>query len=155
MTAIKLDGGVGLKFTRVVDEITRGPNDVDDGGAEVVGRDYWVKRSSEQVLQLADQVLAVVKEFDPTLSLKYNKHYIGIAKDGVARNFIWLGPARSHLRLNISLPKDDTIIAELDKSGLNLMGYKWGAYRIRLSQSDDVGHSELIKTLLKKSYESF
>lgn len=154
MTAIKADGGVGLLFTKVVCESDTGPDGGGEGPAEGANRADWEKWSSKHVLELADRVLLLLREIDSALSLNYTSNYIGLAKDDIAKTFIWLTPMKSYLRLNVTLPKDDETSAELEGSGLKLMEYKWGAYRVRLSEQGDIDqHSDLIKSLLKRSYD--
>jgi hypothetical protein len=43
---------------------------------------------------IADQLLGIVREFDPSLAMKYNKFYIGLAKDGRANKFVTFRPLR-------------------------------------------------------------
>ena len=62
--------------------------DEDEEIAEVTDRAYWEKRGSKQTLAMADELLGVVREIDPGLELKYNKFYIGLAKDGHPNNFV-------------------------------------------------------------------
>lgn len=154
MTAIKIDGGIGLMFTQVVDERTLGLVDDDEGVSVVMDRSYWEKQTPKQIMDLADQVLTIVQGIDPDLGFKYNQSYIGIAKDRVANNFIWIDPSKSRLRVNVKLPKDEQLAAELEDAGLDLMDYKWGAHRIRLKPGDIEEHGDLIKKALSMAYEN-
>lgn len=39
-------------------------------------------------IAVADQLLEIIREFDPAITLKYNKFYIGLAKNGRPNNFV-------------------------------------------------------------------
>ena len=81
MQALRIGEHVTLVFTTVMDELSRGLVDEDeDAAAAPTDRAYWEKRSSGSSLAIADDLLGVVKEFDPILELKYNKFYIGLSQ---------------------------------------------------------------------------
>ncbi|MCE5278594.1 MAG: hypothetical protein ABFD92_01460 [Planctomycetaceae bacterium] len=151
MTAIKADGGIGLNFTKVLDERSLGVVDEDED-IVVTDRAYWEKRTPKTIMELADRILGIVNETDPAFNFKYNKFYIGMAKGGITNNFIWCELNKSHLRLNVRLPKDESLSGQLDEAGLDLMSYKWGALRIRLKPEDLPKHVGLIKMVLDKAY---
>ncbi len=47
---------------------------------------------------MVDQLLGIVHEFEPALELKYNKFYIGLAKDGrQPQNFVVFRPGKKFL----------------------------------------------------------
>jgi hypothetical protein len=66
-------------------------------------RSYWVQRSSSASVSIADDVLALVNSLTPGMQLKYNKHYIGLTRYGIADNFVQVRPRRSHAVLEIRL----------------------------------------------------
>src|SRR5438105_1286538 len=83
MQALKVAEHTTLVFTKVMDELTRGVVDEDeDAEAAPTDRAYWEKRGSKLTAQLADELLSIGREIDPSLELKYNKFYIGVSKDG-------------------------------------------------------------------------
>src|SRR5438477_4003691 len=79
MQALKVNDDVALVFTTVMDELTRGLVDEDEEVQEVTDRGYWESRGTKATLAMVDQLLNIIHEFDPTLELKYNKFYIGLA----------------------------------------------------------------------------
>src|SRR6266446_6217112 len=87
-----------LVFTTVMDEVSRGLVEEDEE-ATPTDRAYWETKASKPTVAVADQLLAIVKEFDPALALKYNKFYIGLAKNNRANNFVRFIPKRSALNL--------------------------------------------------------
>lgn len=155
MTAIETESGVGLNFTKVLDEMVLGMPDEDEGINEPTDRNYWeTKRSNKKMVSLADKILEIVKEIDSSLELKYNKYYIGLASAGVAKNFALCKPKKEFMRLEVKLRKDENINSKLDESGLNLMDYtRWGRYRINLKEKDLNENINLIKELLELAYK--
>lgn len=155
MTAIETESGVGLSFTKVLDEMVLGMPDEDEAINEPTDRAYWeTKRSNKKMVGIADKVLKLVKEINPVLEAKYNKYYIGMAANGVANNFAVCKPKKGFMRLEIKLKKSDEISEKLEESGLSLMDYsRWGSYRINLKENDLAENSELLKELLQLAYD--
>src|SRR5271166_730209 len=89
MQAYKVGEHLTLIFTTVMDEMTRGLVDEDEiAESTPADRSYWESKGSKATVAAADQLLSIVKEFDPALELKYNKFYIGLSKDGKVNNFV-------------------------------------------------------------------
>jgi len=57
-----------LIFTTVMDKFTRGLVEGDEE-ATPTDRAYWEAKASKETVAIADQLLAIVKEFDPDLTL--------------------------------------------------------------------------------------
>ena len=146
---------VSLIFTTVLDEVNLGLVDEDEETKEVTDRNYWETiKGTKQTVALADQLLDIVKEFSPNLELKYNKYYIGLAKDGQPNNFVIFRAKKSSLLFEIRLKQSPEIQDKLDEAKLDTMDYdnKWGRYRIRVDKNDIVKHKELLKNLMKQAY---
>ena len=47
-------------------------------GREPRDRAYWEAKGSPATLEMTDELLALVREVEPGVALKYNKHYIGL-----------------------------------------------------------------------------
>jgi hypothetical protein len=72
MQAIKIGDNVTLVFTKVMDEMVRGLVDEDeDADAAPTDRAYWEDRGTKATVHLADQLLEIARECDPSLELKY------------------------------------------------------------------------------------
>src|SRR5579859_4530725 len=79
LNALQIDGKILLNFTRVLDEISSGTVDEEElNEREATDRDYWREKGSDASLALADECLELLKGIDHTLSLTYNKYYIGL-----------------------------------------------------------------------------
>ena len=95
MSALKLGNQVGLVFTTVIDQLSLGLVDDDEETQEVTDRSYWEQRGSKKTVAVADEILELARQFDESLELKYNKFYIGLARNGIATNFLILRPMKS------------------------------------------------------------
>jgi hypothetical protein len=157
MRAIKVGEHISLSFTTVIDEMSRGLVDEDeDANAAPADRTYWESKASKQTVAVADQLLAVVREFDPTFDLKYNKFYIGLSKNCYAYNFVIIRPRRNFVICEIKLIQSDETQSKLDGSGLETLDYdtRWGLYRIRLGTGDFLNHVELLKDLMRLAFDT-
>lgn len=156
MQGLRIGENVTLVFTTVMDELSRGLVDEDeDAAAAPTDRAYWEKRSSKPSLALADELLQVVKEFDPSLELKYNKFYIGLSRDGQPFNFVEFKPQKNLLKLELALPQTDDLDAKVEAAGFDAMDYdkQWKHYRLRLTKSDLSSKAEALHDLMKLAYE--
>src|ERR1051326_1984432 len=88
MSAYKFGNEIGLVFTKVLDEMPLGLVEEDEEVKETTDREYWLKRASDSTVKMADEALEIIKSFKPSVSLKYNKFYIGLAEDGHVNNFV-------------------------------------------------------------------
>ncbi len=156
MQALRIGDAITLVFTKVMDELSRGLIDEDeDAEAALTDRAYWERKASKATVALADDLLTIIKDFDPTLSLKYNKFYIGLARDGQAYNFVVFRPRKGHMILELRLPENDDLTAKVDQSGIETLEYdkRWRAYRLQLTNSDVSTKAGVIKELLRLAYD--
>jgi len=123
---VEVNGAFTLVATRVVDLVTLGTEDEDIG--ETVDRSHWERKASRESLALTDRLLALVLEVESGLSLKYNKHYIGIASHGVARNFVSFKPRKQHVIMQFKMPRSEEVTARSTEAGLDMLAYdqRWG-----------------------------
>ena len=155
MQALEVGGNLTLVFTKVVDELSRGLVDEDeDAAATPTDRAYWVKRATQATVGLADQVLDILRDFDPTLNLKYNKFYIGLEKDNQPYNFVIFRPKKKHINFELRLPQSADLDAKIDDADLDTLEYdkRWSSYRIRLTKEDVKTKSEVLKKLANDAY---
>lgn len=156
LQALKLDGGITLVFTTVVDELVRGPVDEDEEVQEVADRGYWENRGSKATLATLDALAAMVRELDPELELKYNKFYVGLAKDGQPHNFVVFRPRKTALLLTVRVKASPDVQSKVEESGLEWLDYdkREGGYRIRLSGDDVTKHADMLRRLVEMAYRS-
>ncbi len=155
MQALKIGDSVTLIFTKVMDEMTRGLVDEDeDAEAAPTDRAYWEQKASKATVSLADDLLAIVKQFDPVLTLKYNKFYIGLERDGMAYNFVTFRPRKGHMLLGLKLPESENINQKIEKAGIDTLEYdkRWTTYRLQLSKADVSNKAEVLKDLMRLAH---
>jgi hypothetical protein len=156
MQAFQANGGVALVFTTVMDELTRGAIDEDENAQAVTDRSYWENHGGRATLPLVDQLLNIVREIDPTLGLKYNKFYIGLATDGQPNNFIVMRPRKSTLLLTVRVPSSTDVQSMLDASGIETVDYdkREGGYRIRIVEEDLIKRADILRELIRQAYDA-
>lgn len=156
LQAVRVDSKVGLIFTRVLDELPLGLIDEDEDVQEPTDRGYWVDKGSAQTVKLAERLIEMAQEFAPGYELKFNKHYIGAAKNGIANNFVSFRPQKSAVRFEPKIPKSEDTTRRLDEAGLELLEYnhRHGNYKIRLSKEDVAAHSDLLVDLMRMAFEA-
>lgn len=155
MQAVKLGDNVSLICSTVLGQMRLGLVDEDEELQEITDRAFWEKRASKATVSDADGLLSIIKTFDPAFELKYNKFYIGLAKNSQPSNFVLFRPKKDWLRMEIRLTKSDEMQARLEDAGLDLMDYDnhWGRYRIRLAKGDVQKHNAFLTELLELSYK--
>jgi predicted transport protein len=157
MQAFRLnDDNVGLVFTTVLDELSRGLVDDDEEVQEVADRGYWESRGSKATLAMVDQLLQIVHEFDPGLEPKYNKFYVGLAKDGQPHNFVVFRPRKNTLMLTVRLQPSAETQTRLEGSGLEVLDFdkREGGYRIRLGMDDVDKRRDVLRQLIEMAYRT-
>jgi hypothetical protein len=100
-------------------------------------------------------LLAIAREIDPSLELKYNKFYIGLSKEGQPFNFAIFRPKKKTINFEVKLPRADEIDAKIDQAGIEALEYatRGGAYRLPLHKNDIAKSRELLKELMQASYQ--
>lgn len=157
MSAYKYGEDIALIFTKVLDEMPRGLVDEDEEVREVTDREYWLKRGTQDTVKMADDMLEIIKTFTTGFELKYNKFYIGLAKDGHPNNFAIFRPRKKDLNIEIKLSQSEEIQTKIDEAGLDDMGYDntWGNYRIRVAKNEIKQKQVIFKFLLETAFNNF
>lgn len=154
LQALEVGGSLTLAATKVLDTSTLG-NEDDDEGAQATDRAYWESRATKKTLATTDNLLELIHKAtnDPTISLKYNKHYIGLARDGVADNFVTFRPRKDTTVTEFKIPRSDELTARLDETGLDVIAYqnRWGQYRVRLTEKDITKYEDVLIDLIRRA----
>jgi hypothetical protein len=155
MQAFQVGDSISLMFTKVLDLVQVSIDEEEEEGYEPTDRAYWEQRTGKTNLALVDELLDLAKEFDPSLSLKYNKFYIGPARNGQADNFVIFRPRKNYVRLEPKLERTDEMQAKLEDAGVDVMDYnlRESRYRIRLAKGDVAKHRDLLLDLMKQAFE--
>jgi len=138
-----------------MDELLRGLVDEDeDAEAAPTDRAYWEKRATKATVALADDLLGMVKQFDPSLELKYNKFYIGLSREGQPYNFVSFRPKKSNINFELKLPQTEELDAKIEEAGIETLEYnkRWGLYRLRLTKEQVKTKADTLGELMQLAY---
>ncbi len=153
--AVEISGSFTLVATRVLDLVLPGTDD--DDASEPVDRKYWERAASGESLEIVDLGLEIIRKAGIEISPNYNKRYIGLQVDGIARNFVVFKPKkRDFTVVAFKIRRDETLTEELEEAGLTILAYnqKFGQYRVRLTKRDVSNHEGLLTRLVKKAHET-
>jgi hypothetical protein len=153
MRALDVGGVLTINATTVLDLARLGTEEEDEPG-QPTDRAYWIHRGSESSVAVADAILELVNQVTPGTALKYNKYYIGLARDGVAATSIIVRTRKDQrLMAEFRIPRSDEVSAMIDDAGLDSLEYnkRWGHYRIRLSNQEVVTNRELLLELIRRA----
>ncbi len=143
-------------FTRVVDEVRRGTDDSEE--SPVLGsREETAKHSSKPIMAMLDSLFDEVRKLDPGLSLKYNKQFVGLQKDGNPGNFLTFRPRKKALLLNVRIDVTEELTARIDEVGIEVLSAGSDKYRLRLSEADLTNEAilQFLRDLMKSSHDSW
>ena len=151
LNTIQIGEQIALIFTVVLDHrLGLAPEEEEE--QEVTDRAYW--GSSKTTVEMADEVLQLLKTFDQDLALKYNKFYISVSKDNKPLNFVIFRPKKTSLGVEPKLKKTEEIEIMLDSANLDVLEYdtRNQRYRIRFSKDEVQKHQRLLKEILGRVY---
>jgi len=154
MNAVQLGDAVSLVFMTVLDQLRLGLVDEEEEAHEATDRTYWESRGTKATVAMADELLEIVRSLDPNLELKYNKFYIGLARENQPNNFVQFRPQKNAIRIEPRIPKTDVIEQRIEAAGLDVMDYdtRWGRYRIRLGKGEVKKHQDVLRELFDAAY---
>lgn len=155
MKAVKVGESITLFFTTVLDVLALGTEEEDD--REVVDRKYWETKGTKESLKLTDTLLTLVDEIAPGYVLKYNKHYIGLQKQGLSQNFVSMVPRKKVVLLNAKHDQVEELTSMLKETDMDVLAYdkQWSQYRLRLTESDIQQNKQTLLHLMSKAYASY
>ncbi len=138
VTAYEYDEKYFVTFNKILDEVQFGLVEEDEEVREVTDRNYWIERGTNRTVGVADDALKLIKDINPSYELKYNKFYIGLAKNSIADNFVLFKPQKKITRMEIKLQKNQEIEEFIEGSGIELLDYmsRGRRYRINLKPGD-------------------
>lgn len=156
MSAYEINRQVALTFTTVMDELTLGLEGDDEEVQVPTDRAYWEERGSKETLKMVDDMAAIIHNFAPQFELKYNKFYIGLARDGQPNNFVIFRARKNTLCVEIRLSQSEEIRQKLETSDIEVIPYdkRWGRYRIRVDKEALATQRELLTDLLKLAHQN-
>lgn len=153
MNAFKFGDDLGLVFTKILDEMPLGLVDEDEE-REIkqisTNRDYWLKKGSNETMQLADKLLEILNEAGVNLQFSYTRVNIRLSKNGQVIPYLIIKPRKkSHIVLILKAQKSDDIDKIIENSDFDDMGYmaRGSRYRLRISNEDLTIKKDALKEL--------
>jgi hypothetical protein len=156
MQALGFGDQVSLTFSTVLSELQLGTEEEDEA-PEPTDRAYWDSKAGRQTMEVMDSVVALVKSIDPTFAPKYNKWYVGLARNNQPLNFIIFKPKSRWVRMEVKLEKSEDIQKRLEDAGIDLVEYntREGRYKFRLSKGDAEKHASILTEVFRESFDAF
>ena len=153
MNAFQVGEYMTLSSTTVLDLVQLAPDDEDEALSPPTDRGYWESKGSPKTLEIADEVLKLIQSEDPGVEFKYNKHYIGLGRNGMPDNYVTFKPRKEVLGALFRIPRNDGTTEFLESSGLDVLEYdkRWGHYRARLTKSDLDNRRDAIAELIRQA----
>lgn len=155
VSAHKVGNDISLTFTKVIDRVTLGSDEEDV--YEVTDRNYWENRSTTKIMKEVDAIFKDLGQYTSGYELKYNKFYVGLAKDGIAKNFISFKPKKSFLHFLFKTNENQELLKKIEDTGLDVTyDSRWRQYRVKLQGFDDYKkHEALIRECVETAMEYF
>ncbi len=155
VSAYKVGDDISLAFTKVIDRLTLGSDEEDE--YEVTDRNYWENRSTKKIMNEVDAIFADLGQYISGYELKYNKFYVGLAKNGIAKNFIYFKPKKSFLHFFFKTNENQELSQKLEDTGLDILyNSRRRHYRVKLQGFDDYKkHEALIRECVETAMEYF
>ena len=153
---LEVNGAFTIVATRVLDLMPLGTDEEDEG--ETVDRAYWQQKASPGSMSVVDQLISVVQTIEPGLEAKYNKHYIGLANNGVPKNLVIFRPrSGGYVLAEFGIPRSDELTARLIEAGLDVMDYniRWRKYRVRVTAQDLENHESELRYLVETARNTY
>ena len=153
LNALEVGGNVVLDFVRVLDQRLLRRDDTSITNIQPADRSYWIEKSREPIIQLADELLTIINEkAQAPQQLNYNKYYIGLS-DGIrSKNFIRFRARKKFLKVVIPGGWSEERSARFEEAGLEA-DEKDGRLIFNLSPSALKKHNDLIRSVIHEVVE--
>ena len=154
MNAHKQGDNIALTFTKVLDRVSYATDDEEE--FEPVDRSFWEKKTPKKVMAIVDEIYEDLPGIKDNYSLKYNKAYIGLAQDGVAKNCIYFKPKKSFLAFFMKCLDCEETENLLSDAGLDATADpRHGRVRIRFKNVGEYKENRnMISEFLAKWFEN-
>ncbi|MBK8483499.1 MAG: DUF262 domain-containing protein [Saprospiraceae bacterium] len=131
--------------------------ELDEIESEVKDRAYWDENSSKESLELLDECLKIINEFQPLISFNYTQSYIRLTKEVKRQNFVLFLPKQAFIRAELFVVNSDEWVKKLEESGfkVNSVGKRSGRIKFRISRENILSNRPLLRELFSQSYDNW
>ncbi len=149
LNALRIDDSyIVLDFVRVLDQRLLRRDDTSITKPPPADRSYWINKSSEPVIRLADELLGIINVTAQTRwQLNYTKYYIGLSDGHRSKNFIYFRPRKKFLQVVIPGSWGEELSARFDEVGL-AADQKDNELVFNLYPADLKKHNELVSSVI-------
>ena len=156
VSAIKIDDHLALMFTKVLDQVQVGGVDEDIEVQAPATRSFWEERSAREILGVVDSLVQMIKGFDALLEPKYNRHFIGLARNGRPENFVVFQPRKQWLRLGLALSQSDEWSRRFEQAGVKgEFDPRWRRYVLTLDPADLQKHQAILQEAFRQAFDEW
>ncbi len=153
LRALQLGDALTLSATTVLDRSSMVDYEEEElNASEPADIAFWEKRGSVATVKLTGEFLPLIQEVtkDKRLHLKYNKHYIGLAREGLADNFIIFYPRKQFVIVELKMARSEELRSRVEDSGIEMLDYDAvnGRFRLKVSPGDVERNRELLSELI-------
>jgi hypothetical protein len=152
MRAIQVGNAMTLVFTRVLDERRIRAAVDSEVPPEPTDMTYWERKKGKGSLDTVVRVFAILRRVAPDAEPRFNKHYVGVARDGVADNFVVIYPKKGWVWVCPKLARTPETDQALEEAEVEVGDYDvpQGRYRLRFRPDNvDAAHDVLVKAFQK------
>ena len=118
LSAFKTGEDISLVFTKIIDRIDLGTDEEEE--LVTTDRNYWVNtKSTKHMMKLVDSIYEDLGDLISGYELKYNKFYIGLSINGIAKNFMAFRPKKKFIYVEFRGQEDVEISKTLENEGID------------------------------------
>ncbi len=155
MQAYDVDGKKTIIFTSILNH-----SHPEDESEEVVYQatdsTYWRSRTSDQIMEIANEILTFAKEKNNSFEFKYNKGYIRTNVSGLASRFMTLRPQKKRVRLSLLCPKTTELDRTIEEAGYGLeYDDNSGKYVLWIYPADFPSDKKALRDIIHSAYDIF
>jgi hypothetical protein len=153
LRAIQVSGNLAVQTFKVFDGRDV-QEELDLTRTQPVGREYWVKKSSERSLALAEKLVALLLQIDAGLQLSYRQEFLGITARNRPANFVVFHPKRNFVRVRAKLTETDEWANKLKQCGIEPLRIKAGrSLHFKIHDALTQTQLRIVKELFERAYE--
>lgn len=118
LSAFQTGDDISLVFTKIIDRIDLGTDEEEE--LVTTDRNYWENtKSTKHMMKLVDSIYEDLGDLISGYELKYNKFYIGLSINGIAKNFMAFRPKKKFIYIEFRGQEDAEISKTLENEGID------------------------------------
>ena len=154
--ALQVGDQLVLDFVKVIDQTSLRRDDEEESNPSPASRDYWVDRVGEPMIGICDKALSILNaKASSQIELNYLRQYIGIRFDNKSRNYVFFGPKKKFVRINVSVDDAETWLDKLSAAGLEAQPKPKGGLRVAVTPGEFQKHENQLRELLEQAVEEY